>query len=121
MTSDQLRGYADKTGSEGENELEDKVKKRGYLKCDLYSFESDRVQRIAFEKSWGDFWLFTKNHQQKMIKEFEDKFSLVLKEGTEFVCYVVNGVEEWYDNVNYGVEGVSKEWAEKYLRDIEEV
>lgn len=100
---------------------EDKIRKKGYLKHDLYNFNTDHYQGMVFRKPWGSFWLLTKEQQDKLIEEFKSRFSLVLKEGAEFVCYIVDGKEEWYDNENYGVEGVDETWAAEYLRGITKV
>ncbi len=115
MTPQELRDLADKM------EEEAKIRKKGYLKFDLYNFDSDRGHGMVYERDWGSFWLLTKGEQEKIIEDFKNRFSLVLKKGSEFVCYIVDGEEEWYDNLNYGVEAVDKVWADKYLIDIVEV
>jgi hypothetical protein len=114
MTPQELRDLADQIEEEG------KIRKKGYLKFDLYKFESDHHGGMIFEKDWGPFWLSTKEEKEKTIEQFKNRFSLLLKEGTEFFCYIVDGKEEWYDE-NCEVECVDKVWADKYLRDIVEV
>jgi len=42
---------------------------------------------------------------------------LAVKKGAVFDCYIWNGQEFWYDR-DYGIENMSKEWAEKYLTNI---
>jgi hypothetical protein len=115
MTPQELRALADKL------EKESKIAKKGYLKEDLYSFTSDQSYGMVFAKSWGRFWFLTKEEQNKIIKEFKNKFSLVLKKDTEFVCFIVDNEEKWFDNVNYGIEGVDQNWAKTYLTNVQEV
>lgn len=115
MTPKELRDLADKI------ERENIVVKKGYLKMDLYNFHSDSYHCLSFKESWGDFWLYNKKQKEDFIQDFISRFDLVLPEGTEFVCYLVDGKETWYDNIKYGVEEVDEKWAKKYLRDIVDV
>lgn len=115
MTPDELRDLADAI------EQESIVRKVGYLKEDLYNFSSDDSSGICFHQEWGDFWLKTKSERDALIAKFSSNFKKVLDKGTKFNCYFVDGKELWYDSVNYGVEEMSKEWAEKWLVDIQEV
>lgn len=112
LSPKELRELADK------KEAENKVAKVGYLKCDLYNFNSDASWNgICFKKS-TDFWLYTEKTKDKIIKEFIDRFSMVLPKGAKFVCFVIDGEDQWFDDVNYGVEGMDAKWAEKWLENI---
>lgn len=114
MTPAQLRELADK------KEKESKPIKKGKLKFDLYN------QKYVFiDVSDTSFWLYSTEEVQSKIDEFVEKaksnFKLVLKKDTEFVCYLRDGQECWYDNVNYGIEEMNEEFASKYLTDIKKV
>lgn len=115
MTPQQLRKLAD------EKEENSKPIKEGFLKEDLYSFDGDSSNYNAYFIKHRDFWLYSKKTKDEIIKDFASKFALVLKAGTKFVCFLDKGKETWFDDVNYGVESMSEEWAEKYLVNIQKV
>lgn len=103
-------------------EDDEKPKKVGYLKEDLYSYANDRDCDLHFCSDLSmDFWLATEQQKENFIKEFVEHFKRVLKKGDKFVCFIVNGKEEWYDDVNYDVECMNKEWAETYLENIKSI
>lgn len=114
LSPKELRELADK------KELEDRVVKIGYLKEDLYDFHSNgNGNGIVFRRNWAKLcWLNTKKEKENIIKDFKSRFELVLPAGTKFVCFLYEGREEWYDDVNYGLEGMDAAWAEKYLEKI---
>lgn len=114
MTPQQLRELADKKEKDDEN----KIIKVGYLKMDLYSFESDHYSKILFAEDWGDFWLKTNEEMLAIIESFKEKFKLVLPKGSKFVCYHYDDQDFWFDDENVGVEQVDNNWAEKYLENI---
>ena len=100
---------------------EDKLPKlEGFLKEDLYVVD-------AFSYDVGTYFkLRTDSYSQsEMMEEIErfrkEAFRLALLAGTRFVCFLNKCKEEWYDDVNYGIEGVDADWAKKYLRDIRHI
>ncbi len=115
LTPQQLRDLADK------KEVENRVVKSGYLKTDLYNFDSNSIDGLFFTKSWGDFWLKSNDEKLRLIQEFDSRFKKVLDKGTKFICFNRDGKEHWSDNINYGLDGLSGEWAEKYLENIVEI
>lgn len=115
MSPQELRKLADK------KEQENVVRKVGYLKCDLYNFQSDRNGSINFSASWGSFWLKTKEEKDDLIREFKSRFEKVLKKGTKFVCFITDGEECWFDDENYGVESMTTAWAAEWLENQTDV
>jgi hypothetical protein len=94
-------------------EEEQKPKKFGFLKEDLYVFDKE----LDVMEEYG--WIFSKTKKNEIMKDFSNRFSLALKSGTEFTCYIDDNQEQWYDCDNYGIECQDKEWAEEYLIDIQ--
>jgi hypothetical protein len=114
MTPKELRALADKL------EQEEKMVKVGYAKEDLYNFDGPGPG-ITYHRGWGDFWLQTGKKKNLLIEDFISSFALVIPKGTKFVCYIRNGKELWYDDINYGIENMDSKWAEKYLENITNV
>jgi hypothetical protein len=116
LTPAELRALADK------KEQESTPIKEGFLKVDLYDFDaqysSDPPGRYQIPEEQLDFWLFTKQQQKEIIKNFTESFSKVLSKGARFLCFLDDGKEDWYDDVGYGVEAMDADWAAKYLEKI---
>lgn len=115
MNSKELRALADKLDEEN------KPKKKGFLKFDLYNFNFDYRQNVFEIENESGFWLHTLEEKENLIASFKGRFEQVLKAGAEFTCYIRDGEEEWHDNENYGVESMNENWAEKYLENIHEI
>lgn len=66
-----------------------------------------------------DSWFFNTTEKDDCIKEFADTFELAIEKGDSFSCFLEeDGEESWYDNIGYGFENMSSEWAKKYLENI---
>jgi len=100
---------------------ENSPKKRGYLVKDLYSYPCSDCDFTPIFESSEPFWLCDKNQIDKWKQEFDENFKKVLKKGAEFVCYIINNEEHWYDDENYGVEDMNASWAKKYLSNIKDI
>jgi hypothetical protein len=93
---------------------ENSPKKMAFLSKDLYSYSSGRGCDLVFIKR-NNFWLCDYKTKEQWIEDFKNHFVLRLPIGTKFVCYMEDGEESWYDDVGYGIEGMSRDWADKYL------
>jgi len=88
----------------------DNVYKIGYLKCDLYINNTNDVK----------YRLLSEEEKVDAIEQFKLAFTLALPKGSKFVCYKnSDGTDAWFDDVKYGLESLNKEWAEKYLENVE--
>lgn len=96
-----------------EEQKANKVQKTGRLKHPLW------YNNAAYSASDYD-WLMTAKELNAAIKEIKESCYTKIDAGTEFVCYVVANEEEWYDNINFGIEVMDKDWAIKHLKDIKE-
>lgn len=114
MSPEELRELANK------KEEENNPVKVGFLKMDLYGFQSDSYESMSFKKSWGNFWLKTEKQKSATIEEFKSRFEKVLEKGAKFVCYMIDGEESWFDDEGYGVENMDNKWANKYLENIQD-
>lgn len=112
MTPQELRELADK------KEIISKIRKIGFLKEDIYEFDFRGLDYEDCEFGYDN--LCTLKQKDEMINYFLKSFKVVIQKGTKFNCYI-DKQEEWYDDVNYGIEMKSKEWAEKHLENIQEV
>lgn len=100
----------------------DKVKRVGYLNRDLYQYDVANACSLSFRADSDKlFWLCDEKQKKKWKKKFNEHFKLVLKKGTQFVCFIWNGKENWYDNVDYGIECMDDKWALEYLENISDV
>ena len=108
MTPDELRALADK------KEAEDVIAKTGELKHDLYCFDEHDITFKLHEMDW----MITKEEFDSFLDYVSKSTPMELKKGTPFVCFMEDGEESWYDDVNYGIEGVGSDWAEKHLINI---
>lgn len=84
--------------------------KIGYLKENLYAIHVDRHD---IEENW----LNTEAEKDEFLKRC---VRLICKPGDVFDCYIDNGKENWYDR-EYGLEGLSAEWAQEHLTNIQDV
>jgi hypothetical protein len=116
MTSAELYALAAKKHEE-EEAAENCVKREGFLKEDLYSYDKTVVSELE-ESGFLEFWLYTAKEKETIIF---NSFALVLKKGTRFVCFIDNGKESWFDDVNYGIEEMDAYWAGKYLENVRDV
>lgn len=90
------------------------TKKIGYLKEDLYHFSLDDLQLELY-------YLVTQEQKEDIIKYFSNNFELVAKKGDPFDCYIEeDGRESWYDR-EWGIGGMSAEWANNFLENISNV
>lgn len=113
MTPAELRALADL------KEKENSIIKRATLKHDLYEPPQEAgFGGIRYHNNEMDHWLLTQHQKNAIIEEFSDQFELVLPKGTPFVAYMVSGNELWYDDVNFGCEDQSEEWARKNLENF---
>jgi len=111
MTPEELRALADK------KEEEAKQIKKGTLKHDLYYYHGQGSDQLKMEVRLQDV-LMTKQMVEDTRKAFEkvlEKHIDKLEKGTPFVCYKNDGEESWYDDVNFGIEDMSSEWAKENL------
>lgn len=95
----------------------DVPKKTGVLKEDLYYF-GDLSRLIDCE-----YEFITLSEVNKIIKKLKKKLKnkKVVSAGDTFDCFIEkDGRESWYDRV-WGIEGMSEEWARKFLKDIKSV
>lgn len=116
MTPDELRALADQK----EAGTKRKPVKRGVLKHDLYFIDSNAQRDI--DELFGSYTL-TWDDMHTAIKDVTDH-APVLCSGSEFLCYLVHGIEKWWDNedeVAQGIECEDSNWAEEHLEDIVDV
>lgn len=115
MTPKELRELANK------KEKEDKPIKFGYLKCDLYAFQSTvGYNGIHFYKMKNVEFLQSKEQKDELIKEFASRFIKVVSKGDRFECYLDDNIETWWSEFG-DVESMDSEWAEKYLENITKI
>lgn len=97
-----------------QKEEDQKAKKIGYLKHDLFILNDWNPEEDL------DL-LFDEKAKSKIILKFQKAFELVAHKGAQFDCYIDEyNQEQWYDQ-EYGIEGVSSEWAKKHLTKIKNV
>lgn len=108
-----------------EEEENQKVKKTGVLKHDLFYLES-RYPEVRFPlddlvSEYG--WWFTKDQLLVVVEQIKDELFGALKapRGTNFDCYIEDGEEIWYDSHGIGIEGYNSDWAKKNLINITEI
>ncbi len=111
MSPEELRALADK------KEQESTVVKIGYLKHDLYSCYRDKYIHIR-DQFYRGFYNIEKHIIDDLIKNVSTAFKITAKQGTKFVCYIVEEKESWFDDENIGIEDMPKEWAEEHLENI---
>jgi len=85
-------------------------KKRGILKHNLY-YNSHNIFGI-------NNYLFTEKQKNDLINDFASNFTLVPK-GTEFICYLDEGDESWYDCADGCIEAADSDFAKQNLEKIE--
>jgi hypothetical protein len=110
MTPAELRKLADTKEQKG-----DEFVKEGFLKHDLYEYNENSNINLSIY----DFWLFTKEDMDELLAI--PRFEKVLSKGTRFICFIDNDEENWYDNIEYGIESMSSEWAEEHLENIKDL
>lgn len=112
MTPEELRELADEKENDG------KVVKTGMLKHDLYEgfYDRNRYEHIDF-----GHWLITKDQRDRLIEDFKRELCLVLPKGTKFVALKFGNEISWFDDINYGCENQSEEWANENLENIIEI
>jgi len=99
MTPEELRALAT------EKEKNEVPVKTGTLKHDLYQLEHPYTD---------EFSLNTLSRIRNIKKKM---FRLVLEKGTEFICYMFEGEELWFE-FNGTVEEATAEWAHQHLENI---
>jgi hypothetical protein len=100
----------------------DRPKIQGFLRHDLT--ENPFYGSSNFGKHFPPEYYITKEEFldgiEKIKKEFDD--DLTISKGSRFVCYIdEDGTEEWYDGVNFGIEGMGEEWSKKHLENIRKI
>lgn len=109
-----------------EKDLEDSIYRSAISKCDLYYCSFDQMgccgSGIMFVEEF-DYSFVSKEDIEKALEKIKNIYDsyLVLKKGTKFVSYLENGVEEWYDDERFGIEGMENDWAEKYLTNFKQL
>jgi len=99
-------------------EKESRVVKEGFLKEDLYTFDSSKgYSGIHYHINMGDEY-FTSEQVDDVVNDFKSHFKLALEKGTRFVAFWYYDSLMWYDDVGYGIEEMEDDWAEKYLEPI---
>lgn len=83
----------------------------GYAVEDLYSIDTSMLKEIK-DGMFG--WYPCKSDIDAMIERI---FTMQVPAGSEFVGYIKNGVESWYDTI-YGIEDMNSDWAKTYLKGI---
>jgi hypothetical protein len=108
-----------------EEEENDKPKKVGFLKHDLF-FLNSRYPEVRFtierfiEEAKG-YWL-EKRTIEDILKNIEKEiYELKAPAGTKFVCYIDDGEEVWFDDNNIGLEEMDADWAAQHLEKIEDI
>jgi len=97
-------------------EKEDSLpKKIGFLKEDIFSIK-DGSSDFEYPN-----WILSRSEKEECIAKFISEFELAVPAGSQFNCYVDSAQEQWYDSVNYGIEGMPAIWAKKYLINIKDV
>lgn len=86
----------------------------GYAKEDLYSIDTETLEEI---RDGQHGWYPSASDVKNLVDQI---FNKEVEAGAEFVCYMEDGEEAWYDSV-YGIEHMDAEWARQYLRDIKPV
>lgn len=85
------------------------IPKTGILKEDIYMIDN-RSNILDF---YG--WYFTKSDQIDLIKEFSNKFELVVHSGENFISYLFNDKEYWRCLSNCSMSDMTSLWAEENL------
>jgi hypothetical protein len=103
-----------------------KPQKVGYLKMDLFSYDTDfgsGGNGLAFyRESDNGLWLCDKEVMKTWVRQFKEHFKLEIPKGIKFVCFIdKDGKESWFDDENYGMEDRSRGWAETFLEKIYEL
>lgn len=112
MNAAELRALAD------QKDAEEIPIKEGFLKEDLYDFDSPSGHGgIYYHRSDFPCCFFTKADKTEAIEDFKSKFKLVIKKGTRFVAYFYSGEVLWFEE-NHNLEEMSADWANKNLENI---
>lgn len=94
------------------------------LKHDLFCINAGRPEiRIHIRDIVNDYgWYTPQEALDKISKKFNERMQElsrpILKKGAEFVCYIENGFESWYDYEGWGVEERDSDWAKQNLENI---
>lgn len=117
--------------------------KMGYLKHDLYESPREHCGHVGTHIHF-DHWAVTKKEKdsaiKKVVEKLESQFSMFLSKGTEFLCYIEDNKECWYDKRDvslansfcFGAEVEfiknnallpfqTDEWAEENLENITKI
>jgi len=110
MSPEALRELADKK--------EDFPVKEAFLKQDFYWIESNdsKLQKIVAEAE--DYSRLDASKLASLKHQFSTLFTISVKKGTRFVCYIEDGRECWYDDTNFGIENMNGDWAKQHLNNI---
>ncbi len=86
--------------------------KIGFLQHDLYSnwIEHDNEDYDVF---------ITETEVNSIIEKIKSCFHVVISAGAQFECYVEDNEELWYKSDNLGGFSYSDVWANKHLKNIE--
>lgn len=103
---------------------EEKPKKTGVLKHDLYFFEErEPYLSVDVAEFLGDGWFLT----EKDINAIVEKCRYVLfsgikaPKGTICECFIDNKRELWFDTAGIGIEELDADWAKENLENIIEL
>jgi tRNA G10 N-methylase Trm11 len=97
-------------------EEEQKPKKIGFLKEDIYDFNG-----YSLSQDIRGCYYVSASLKDKMVTDFINSFTLGLKAGAKFVCFIEDNQEQWYDEENYGIEAKDTEWANERLYNITKI
>lgn len=94
----------------------DLIVKKAILKHDLYFISSRDFPGIDNLLNY----IVSKEELDVAITSLKDVIqnSLLAPAKTEFVCYLDEKKEQWFDNESYGIECKSSSWAAKHLTNI---
>ena len=90
-----------------------KPKKMGFLKHNIYFYSQPHMPETYAS-------MITQSEKDSLIEDYESCFSL-LESGTKCVCFIDDGVELWFDDVNFGIEERDSDWAKENLINIQDI
>ncbi len=96
-------------------EESEKPKKSGQLKHDLYFVAHNDVGFLRDSR----YSFVTQQQIDDLIELIKCNFVLTVPKGTKFICFIEHNNESWYDDEGYGVEEMSKYWANDHLEEFQ--
>lgn len=106
--------------------VENKPIKTAVAKHDIYYRQNLEdiiaTQRLSLNSLCHRHWFVGKEVIGEFLANLQTSLSSispVVPKGAPFVCYLEDGDELWFDDVNYGIESQDKKWAELHLENVE--